>query len=196
MLESIKAVAAIEMPPRHRPRSARDEALLLRAHLLRPSGRASAASRSPTRWSRAATSSLTDDGGEVTPAGERFLDSFGVDLSPPAAAGGCSASPASTGASAAITSRAVVGAAILCRCMELGWFKRERDSRALRLTAGGRGPASPRRSACELGDDSRRRKSATPQGRRCEPECQLSGQLTRARSGLRWPPNRNRNAPP
>ena len=34
--------------------------------------------------------------------------------------------------------KGVVGAAILCRCMELGWFKRERDSRALRLTPAGR----------------------------------------------------------
>ena len=39
MLESIKAVAAIEVPPRHQPRSAHDEATALRTHLLRPSRR-------------------------------------------------------------------------------------------------------------------------------------------------------------
>jgi hypothetical protein len=33
--------------------------------------------------------------------------------------------------------KGVVGARLLCRCMELGWFKRERDTRALRLTAEG-----------------------------------------------------------
>jgi hypothetical protein len=32
----------------------------------------------------------------------------------------------------------VVGAAILNRLIDLGWFKRERDSRALRLTPVGR----------------------------------------------------------
>ena len=44
-----------------------------------------------------------------------------------------------------------VGAAILCRCMELGWFKRERDTRALKLTPAGRaGLAST--FGVELGD--------------------------------------------
>jgi hypothetical protein len=33
--------------------------------------------------------------------------------------------------------KGMVGARILCRCMELGWFKRERDTRALRLTPAG-----------------------------------------------------------
>ena len=31
-----------------------------------------------------------------------------------------------------------VGAGLLCRCMELGWFKHMRDSRALKLTPEGR----------------------------------------------------------
>ena len=35
--------------------------------------------------------------------------------------------------------RGVVGSAILDRLFDLGWFKRERDSRALRLTPVGRG---------------------------------------------------------
>src|SRR5215470_2453634 len=34
MLESIKAVAAIEVPPRYQPRSAREGCAALRAHLL------------------------------------------------------------------------------------------------------------------------------------------------------------------
>jgi DNA-binding transcriptional ArsR family regulator len=48
MLESIKAVAAIEMPPRHAPRSARDDAL----RFARTCYDHIAGSRSPTRWSR------------------------------------------------------------------------------------------------------------------------------------------------
>ena len=34
--------------------------------------------------------------------------------------------------------KGVVGAELLCRCLDLGWFKRERDSRALQLTPAGR----------------------------------------------------------
>jgi len=34
--------------------------------------------------------------------------------------------------------KGVVGAAILRRLLELGWFTRERDTRALRLTPAGR----------------------------------------------------------
>jgi hypothetical protein len=33
--------------------------------------------------------------------------------------------------------KGAVGAGLLCRCLELGWFKRERDTRALRLTPTG-----------------------------------------------------------
>jgi DNA-binding transcriptional ArsR family regulator len=36
MLESIKAVAALETPPRYQPRSAQDDAPAFRPHLLRP----------------------------------------------------------------------------------------------------------------------------------------------------------------
>jgi DNA-binding transcriptional ArsR family regulator len=39
MLESIKAVAAIEVPPRHQPRSTKEDAVRFRAQLLRPPGR-------------------------------------------------------------------------------------------------------------------------------------------------------------
>ena len=55
MLESIKLVAAIEVPPRHRPRSARTTrcASPAPATTIWPAG---PASPSPTRWSRAATS--------------------------------------------------------------------------------------------------------------------------------------------
>jgi Predicted transcriptional regulators len=46
---------------------------------------------------------LTDEGGEVTSSGERFLSAFGADLRP--RIGGFSASLVSTGASVVITSR-------------------------------------------------------------------------------------------
>ena len=46
---------------------------------------------------------LTDEGGEVTSSGVRFLSAFGADLRP--RTGGFSASLVSTGASVVITSR-------------------------------------------------------------------------------------------
>jgi DNA-binding transcriptional ArsR family regulator len=105
MLESIKAVAAIEVPPRHRPRSAQDDnlrfartcydhlaghlgvaiadALVARGHIV-----------------------LAEDGGEVMDAGARFLSVFGAELTAKSRSRRIfSASLASIGASAAITSR-------------------------------------------------------------------------------------------
>ena len=64
MLESIKAVAAIEPPPRHRPRSAQDEAMRL-ARTCYDHLAGSSALPSLTAWCQAILV-LTDDGGEVT----------------------------------------------------------------------------------------------------------------------------------
>src|ERR1044071_7360057 len=75
MMESIKAVAAIELPPRHRPRSAGEEAERFARscydHLAGYLGVAVAdalAARGHVV--------LNDEGGEVTPLGERFLRAF------------------------------------------------------------------------------------------------------------------------
>src|SRR5438067_2364915 len=79
---------------------------------------------------------LSDEGGEVTQAGERFLCSFGVDLVPPHSRR-IYCKPCLDWSERRYHIKGVVGARILCRCMELGWFKRERDTRALRLTPAG-----------------------------------------------------------
>ena len=50
----------------------------------------------------------------------------------------------------------MVGSAILDRLLALGWFKRERDSRALRLTPVGRAGLSET-FGVEIGDDGRAR---------------------------------------
>lgn len=135
MLESIKLVAAIETPPRHRPRSARDDALCFARtcydHLAGQVGVAV----TDALVSRGHVN-LNDEGGEVTPSGERFLASFGVDLAPRGRRLFCQ--PCLDWSERRWHLKGVVGAGILCRCLELGWFKRERDSRALRLTPAGR----------------------------------------------------------
>jgi hypothetical protein len=79
---------------------------------------------------------LSDEGGEVTPAGERFLCSFGVDLKPPPSRR-IYCKPCLDWSERRYHIKGVVGARLLCRCMELGWFERERDTRALRLTPEG-----------------------------------------------------------
>ena len=77
MLESIKAVAAIEVPPRYQPRSAQDEALRFARtcydHLAGQLGVAIADALVAKGYVV-----LAEDGGEVTDKGRRFLSKFGV----------------------------------------------------------------------------------------------------------------------
>src|SRR5437868_1417685 len=135
MLESINLVATIEVPPRHRPRSAQDDALrLARTCYDHLAGRAGVA-MADALVARGHVV-LSDEGGEVTQAGERFLCSFGVDLVPPPSRR-IYCKPCLDWSERRYHIKGVVGARILCRCMELGWFARERDTRALRLTAAG-----------------------------------------------------------
>jgi DNA-binding transcriptional ArsR family regulator len=137
MLESIKLVAAIELPPRHRPHSAQDDALRFARtcydHLAGTIGVA-VADALVARGHIV----LTDEAGEVTPAGERFLCSFGVDLTPPAHSRRVFCRPCLDWSERRYHLRGMVGTKILGRCLELAWFKPERDNRALRLTPAGR----------------------------------------------------------
>jgi DNA-binding transcriptional ArsR family regulator len=137
MLESIKLVAAIETPPRHRPRSPRDDALRFARtcydHLAGQVGVA----MTDALVARGHVN-LSDEGGEVTPSGEKFLGSFGVDLNPPPRGRRMFCQPCLDWSERRYHLKGLVGAGILCRCLELGWFKRERDTRALRLTPAGR----------------------------------------------------------
>src|SRR5262249_49564957 len=77
MLEGIQTVAAIEVPPRHQPRSAADEALRFAptcyAHIGGTVGVAIA-----DALQAAGPVPLSDDGGELTDGGARLLSRFGV----------------------------------------------------------------------------------------------------------------------
>ncbi len=81
MLESMKVVAAIEVPPRRQPRSANDDALRFARscydHLAGQLG--VAVTDALVAMGHVV---LTNEGGEVTSSGERFLSAFGVDLRP------------------------------------------------------------------------------------------------------------------
>src|SRR5262249_12773775 len=79
---------------------------------------------------------LTDDGGEVTPSGERFLAAFGVDLKPRTRRIFCQ--PCLDWSERRYHLKGLVGARILDRLVELGWLKSVSGSRALQLTPSGR----------------------------------------------------------
>ncbi len=135
MLESIKVVAAIEVPTRRQPRSANEDALCFARscydHLA--------------GWVGVAVTDalvamghivLTDEGGEVTSSGERFLSAFGADLRPRTRRIFCQR--CLDWSERRYHIKGLVGARILDRLLELGWLKRVSNSRALQLTSSGR----------------------------------------------------------
>jgi len=136
MLESIKAVAAIEAPPRYQPRSARDEALrFARTCYDHLAGRVAVALADALVASGYIV--LGEDGGEVTQAGALALARFGGDLTPQARSQRIFCRPCLDWSERRYHVAGRVGAEICRCCLERGWFIRERDSRALRLTPEG-----------------------------------------------------------
>ena len=137
MLESIKAVAAIETPARHRPHSPQDAALRFARtcydHLAGRLGVAIADALVARRFIV-----LTDDGGAVTAAGARFLTKFGVDLEGKSAGRRIFCRDCLDWSERRYHVAGFVGAEIWRRCLELGWLARQRDSRAVRVTTMGR----------------------------------------------------------
>jgi DNA-binding transcriptional ArsR family regulator len=137
MLESMKLVAAIEVPPRHRPRSPQDEAVrFARSCYDHLAGQAGVAITDALIAMGHIV--LTDEGGEVTASGEEFLCSFGSDLSAARRSRRLFCQPCLDWSERRYHIKGAVGAAILKRLLELGWFKRIPGSRALTLTRHGK----------------------------------------------------------
>jgi DNA-binding transcriptional ArsR family regulator len=134
MLESIKVVAAIEVPPRRQPRSAHDDALrFARSCYDHLAGRVGVAVTDALVAMGHIV--LSDDGGEVTASGERFFSTFGVDLRPRTRRIFCQ--PCLDWSERRYHLKGLVGARILDRLLELGWLKHVPGSRALQLTPAG-----------------------------------------------------------
>ena len=135
MLESIKVVTAIEVPARRHPRSANDDALRFARscydHLAGQVGVAIA-----DALVAMGHIVLTDEGGEVTSSGGRFLSAFGADLRPRTRRIFCQ--PCLDWSERRYHLKGLVGARILDRLLELEWLKRVSGSRALQLTNSGR----------------------------------------------------------
>jgi DNA-binding transcriptional ArsR family regulator len=135
MLESIVAVAAIEVPPRYQPRSLREDSLrFARTCYDHVAGQVGVAIADALVARGHVV--LTDEGGEVTDTGRAFLAEFGADLNPRSKRMFCK--PCLDWSERRYHIAGLVGAEICSRVFALGWLKRERDSRALRLTTAGR----------------------------------------------------------
>src|SRR6266516_2790117 len=134
MLESIKVVAAIEVPPRRQPRSANDALRFARSCYDHLAGQVGVAVTDALVAMGHIV--LTDEGGEVTSSGERFLSGFGVDLRPRTRRIFCQ--PCLDWSERRYHLKGLVGARILDRLLELGWLKCVSDSRALQLTSSGK----------------------------------------------------------
>ena len=136
MIESIVTVAAIQTPPRYRPRSPTDAALrsarMCYDHLA---GRL-AVDIADSLAGRGFVL-LGEDGGEVSPDGIGFFSAMGIDL------GARRTRRAFCRPCLDWTERrfhigGFVGAALASHCIDHGWIERGADSRAVAVTAKGR----------------------------------------------------------
>jgi len=135
MLEAMKVVAAVEVPPRHHPRSTNDEALrFARSCYDNLAGRLGVAVTDALVAMGHIV--LTDEGGEVTSSGGRFLSAFGADLRPRTRRIFCQ--PCLDWSERRYHLKGLFGARILDRLLELGWLTCVSGSRALHLTSSGR----------------------------------------------------------
>jgi DNA-binding transcriptional ArsR family regulator len=136
MLEGIKAVAAIETPARHQPRSAKDAALFFARtcydHLAGRLGVAIADALAAKGFIM-----LSDEGGELTAPGARFLTAFGAALVQNRGRR-IFCRPCLDWSERRYHLAGQVGAELCRCCLERGWVARIRDSRALRITPAGR----------------------------------------------------------
>ncbi len=159
MLESIKVVAAIEVPPRRQPRSANDDALrFARSCYDHLAGQVGVAVTDALVAMGHIV--LTDEGGQVTSSGGRFLSAFGADLRPRTRRIFCQ--PCLDWSERRYHLKGLVGARILDRLFELGWLKCVSGSRALQLTSSGRAGLSEI-FRIEINNE------GVPAGRLCDP---------------------------
>jgi DNA-binding transcriptional ArsR family regulator len=136
MLESIKAVAALETPERYRPRSAQDDALRFSRtcydHLAGSLGVAVADALIARKYLV-----LSDGSGELTLRGRKFLTQFGAELKPESGSRRIFCRACLDWSERRYHVAGLVGAEIWRRCLEKGWLARDRDTRAVRITPAG-----------------------------------------------------------
>ena len=116
----MKAVAAIETPPRYKPRSAQDDALRF-AHTCydHVAGQLGVAIADALVFYGHII--LTEEGGEVTDAGSRFLTALGADLNSNSRSRRIFCRPCLDWSERRYHIAGLVGSEILRRCLELNW---------------------------------------------------------------------------
>jgi DNA-binding transcriptional ArsR family regulator len=154
MLESIGAVAAIEVPLRHQPRSAADEALrFARTCYDHVAGTVGVAIADALQAGGYVT--LSDDGGELTDSGTRLLRHFGV-LPAPQTSRRIYCRPCLDWSERRYHVAGFVGAEICRCCLERRWLTRMRDTRALQLTPEGQRGLAETFGVQSIADEDRR----------------------------------------
>ena len=135
MIEGIMVVAA-DGPQRYRPRwNGGDELRTARTCYDHVAGRLGVAlTDALTRGKHIV---LTEDGGMVTPAGEKFLSGFGVLVEEVRQGRRTFCRPCLDWSERRPHLAGALGAALAERCFELGWIARIRDSRALKISPKG-----------------------------------------------------------
>lgn len=135
MIESIMVVAA-DGPQRYRPRWNGDDQLRTARtcydHIAGRLGVALADALTQQDHIQ-----LSDDGGVVTRAGEKYLIDFGVRLDEARKGRRTFCRPCLDWSERRPHLAGALGAAVADRCFELGWVARLRDSRALKISASG-----------------------------------------------------------
>jgi hypothetical protein len=81
---------------------------------------------------------LTDEGGEVTDTGSRFLTAFGAELTSKSRSRRIFCRPCLDWSERRYHVAGLVGSEIWRRCLELNWLVRGRHTRAVRVTSAGR----------------------------------------------------------
>jgi DNA-binding transcriptional ArsR family regulator len=137
MVESMLAVAAVHGAPRHRPTSKMDDAMALaRSCYDHLAGRLGVALTDALVGRGHIV--LTPDGGAVTDSGSRFAAGFGLDLKGAQSSRRSFCRPCLDWSERRFHLAGVFGTALLHRLIDLDWVARTKDSRALRITDGGR----------------------------------------------------------
>jgi DNA-binding transcriptional ArsR family regulator len=135
MIESIMLVAA-DGPQRYRPRRNGDDQLrMARTCYDHIAGRLGVAMTDSLTHHKHVV--LTDDGGMVTRAGEKFFVDVGVPLEDAKEGRRTFCRPCLDWSERRLHLAGAVGAMLAARCFELGWVTRVRDSRALKISAKG-----------------------------------------------------------
>jgi DNA-binding transcriptional ArsR family regulator len=137
MLEGVQLVAAVEGPKRHRPPGPADAQLrLARSCYDHLAGRLGVALADALVGGGHVE--LDGEGGRVTAAGAGFLAGFGLELETLAAGRRCFCRPCLDWSERRPHLAGALGRALAERCLQLGWIRRVKDSRAVAVTPAGR----------------------------------------------------------